>query len=436
MPIDARAAKLLQPGQHIILPEHPGLRLTASETRRTWIYRYKSPVDGGMRQIKIGEWPALDYIKAAAEWQRLRIERDGGADPQLQKKAARRAEEERAQADATPAFTVAQLIDDYLCGHIDLHRKPKGRGEVRRFLTKNTMEIAGRPADHLLRSEAHGLLQGLADRPVLMGMVRQEMAAAYDFALDAGKLPESTPNWWRMVFRGKMPRSKGKLLQGVHMGTAKRVLSEKEVGVLLNWLPNLSRMLQDVLTMYLWTGCRGAEIMAAQVQEIVEEKDGWWWVIPKHKTKNHRRENAADQRVPLIGRARAIVLRRRLIALDDPESMGYLYPSKGLSPYVEQKVIQSSLYPYQPYSQTKNARWQHLPTLPVTHWSPHDLRRTVRTMLAIMGCPSEVAESVLGHMLPGIVGIYNRYSYDAERLEWLTRLDVKLEQLAVEYAAS
>jgi integrase len=68
--------------------------------------------------------------------------------------------------------------------------------------------------------------------------------------------------------------------------------------------------------------------------------------------------------------------------------------------------------------------------------APHDLRRSVRTLLAKMGCPNDVAESVLGHMQGGIVGVYNRHTYDAERLDWLTRLDVRLEQLAMQHAAA
>jgi hypothetical protein len=36
-------------------------------------------------------------------------------------------------------------------------------------------------------------------------------------------------------------------------------------------------------------------------------------------------------------------------------------------------------------------------------------------------------------MKGGIVGVYNVHSYDGERLEWLTKLDAKLEQLALKY---
>ena len=68
MTFDARAMKLLQAGQHLTSPDFPGLRLEATASFRTWIYRYKSPIDGRMRQIKIGRWPAMSLHAAAAEW--------------------------------------------------------------------------------------------------------------------------------------------------------------------------------------------------------------------------------------------------------------------------------------------------------------------------------------------------------------------------------
>lgn len=66
----------------------------------------------------------------------------------------------------------------------------------------------------------------------------------------------------------------------------------------------------------------------------------------------------------------------------------------------------------------------------VTHWSPHDLRRTSRTFLASLGCPREVGEVILGPMLPGVEGVYNRHAYDKERRDWLGRLSTYLEDLA------
>ena len=63
--------------------------------------------------------------------------------------------------------------------------------------------------------------------------------------------------------------------------------------------------------------------------------------------------------------------------------------------------------------------------LGIPHWTPHDLRRTVRTVrtvrtgLSRLQCPNEVAEAVLGHTRGGVEGIYNLYMYDAECRKWL-----------------
>ncbi|MFT9640256.1 tyrosine-type recombinase/integrase, partial [Alcaligenes phenolicus] len=171
--------------------------------------------------------------------------------------------------------------------------------------------------------------------------------------------------------------------------------------------------------LYLWTGMRGAEIGAMEGREIAEESDGLWWTIPKIKTKNARHENATDLRVPLIGRAEVIV-RRRL----ERYGSGWLFPAERGGP-MQQKVFGQAVHFHMPYSETRPE--QVRPRLPVTHWAPHDLRRTARTMLAALGCPYEVGEAIIGHMLPGIGGVYNRHAYDAERRLWLARLDEKLE---------
>jgi integrase len=60
-------------------------------------------------------------------------------------------------------------------------------------------------------------------------------------------------------------------------------------------------------------------------------------------------------------------------------------------------------------------------------WTPHDLRRTARTLLGELGCPYEVGEAILSHRLPGVAGTYNKAKYAAEKVEWLTRLGEHLD---------
>lgn len=69
MGFDARAIKLLQPGQHLTSTETPGLRVEAYADRKTWTYRYRSPLDQKLRQVKIGTWPVMSVHAAVVAWE-------------------------------------------------------------------------------------------------------------------------------------------------------------------------------------------------------------------------------------------------------------------------------------------------------------------------------------------------------------------------------
>ncbi|AXF04762.1 tyrosine-type recombinase/integrase [Paraburkholderia hospita] len=423
MSFDARAAKGLEPGSHLIIDEYPGLRLERTKTRHTWIYRYKSPLDGNMRQVKIGAWPATSLAGASGEWERLRALRDSGTDPALEKKRAKR-QCATSTPPKDPTYTMRRLCDDYLTGYVEANRASKGAAEIARMFNRYLGPLGNVKAETITRGQAFELIESHSKRaPVVAGKLRSELGAAWDYALDADRLPDTAPNWWKLILRGKL-RSKGKTLLGKHTGTTKRVLTDHETGTLLRWLPNLGATLADACTLYLWTGTRGNEIAAMEKRELRVERDGvLWWTIPKAKTKNARHKNATDLRVPLFGRAEEVVRRRMACAID-----GFLFPSAKGVRHMQQKAFQSGVHYYQPYSR-KRPNSQRA-RLPVTHWAPHDLRRTARTMLAAMDCPNEVAEAVLGHVQPGVQGTYNLHKYDAQRRDWLKRLSDHLERLA------
>jgi integrase len=60
----------------------------------------------------------------------------------------------------------------------------------------------------------------------------------------------------------------------------------------------------------------------------------------------------------------------------------------------------------------------HAICAPIEPWRLHDLRRTLATGLQKLGVGLQVVEAVLGHVSgsrAGVVGIYQRHSYDAEK---------------------
>lgn len=427
MSFDARKAKLLPIGEHIIIEDCLGLRLVSSSAGKAWTYRFKSPIDGKMRQIKLGQWPSMPISAAIDEWSRMRDIRALGKDPSNERWGQRIQEKEKAERikveKASSEYTVLKLCDDYLRGHIDRNRAPKGAKEIRRMFTTMLDDIAHLQASKLTRTQAFEFLESYLEIPVQCAVMRRELGAAYDYALDAGRLPSDTPNWWRMVMNRKI-KSKGKVIRGKNIGTAKRFLSDDELAKVIRWLPNYSKVGTDALTLYLWTCTRGAEICAIHSNEIFEESDGLWWIIPKSKTKNARHEKATDQRVPLVGRAEEII--RRRCAVYAP---GYLFPQRGnLEKSIEQKVIQVEVWIRWP--DVKRKENDTRPVLDMERWAAHDLRRSARTLLARLGCRDEVAEALLGHMPEGIKSTYNRHTYDNEKREWLTQLADHLERLA------
>ncbi len=65
-------------------------------------------------------------------------------------------------------------------------------------------------------------------------------------------------------------------------------------------------------------------------------------------------------------------------------------------------------------------------------WRLHDLRRTAATNMAKSRIPPHVVEKVLNHVsgtISGVAAVYNRYGYDAEKREALTKWGDFLEEL-------
>lgn len=62
-------------------------------------------------------------------------------------------------------------------------------------------------------------------------------------------------------------------------------------------------------------------------------------------------------------------------------------------------------------------------------WVIHDLRRTARSLLAKAGVGREVAEHLIGHAIPGVEGVYNRYDYYDEKADALERLEMLIDQI-------
>lgn len=181
-----------------------------------------------------------------------------------------------------------------------------------------------------------------------------------------------------------------------------RTLSEEEIRQIWNKIP-------PYLQFILLTAQRPGEVAGIHTNEIqfgvgkpicltCRGCDGWW-TIPKERTKG-RKEHLV------------YLSRTALEIIGDLE--GYIFPSTKEGQPIQRMAISRNVNRLKYYG--------------LQEWSPHDLRRTVRTMMSRghLNIPEEHAEAVLAHTQQGIKKVYNKYDYQNEKKAALLRWEQEL----------
>jgi integrase len=66
---------------------------------------------------------------------------------------------------------------------------------------------------------------------------------------------------------------------------------------------------------------------------------------------------------------------------------------------------------------------------PMPAWRLHDLRRTARSLMSRAGVRPDIAERVMGHVIPGVEGVYDKHHYRDEKAHALSALAGLLKQI-------
>lgn len=124
--------------------------------------------------------------------------------------------------------------------------------------------------------------------------------------------------------------------------------------------------------------------------------------------------SAGDWCVPAEERAKGAggVLRLPKLALEIIDAR----PRVGENPFV---FAGRGDVAFNSFSEAKAALDERVKIAP---WVLHDLRRTGRSLMPRAGVRPDIAERVMGHVIPGVEGIYDRYTYYDEKADALRRL--------------
>ena len=181
-----------------------------------------------------------------------------------------------------------------------------------------------------------------------------------------------------------------------------RNLSPKEIREYLNviYRSNIRRQFKLALHLILLTLARKSMLLLARWSDVDFENGEW--TIPKENMKGRRGEEH-EHVVYMSTQVQALFRELHELAGDSQ----YVLPGRNRTT--------------KPFA--KNALNKALEglTFKMDHATIHDLKRTASTQLRERGWDEDVVEKALSHEKGGIVGIYNRAGYAAERkkmLQW------------------
>jgi integrase len=375
-----------------------GLRVRClASGQKVFFYRYRGR-DGALREIRLGQVGPLTLAKARDAAFRKRLERDQGIDPQLEKRKRKEEAARERVAQRQAAYTLEDLVNEY----IEEALKGQKRGaESARLLRQDLLPVLGhRPALQITRRELQDevIRPKMAKAPRVTTQLLSRIRCAYAYAIEQGRLPDEfiSPTFG---------------IKGAPQVRRKRVLTDSELAKFLKWLPHspYSRTVREALSLVLLTGCRSGEVVAALWRDT--DLDRGVWTI--RETKNGEPH---DVMLP----KQAVELLKSRQGMDQV----YIFPSPRGGRHVAQKVLGFAQY----YARQRDGDKPAADPIEVP-WTVHDLRRTVATGLAKLGCPRVVQDRILNHVDSSVSAIYDVHRYNTEARDWLQKWADYLEAL-------
>ena len=181
----------------------------------------------------------------------------------------------------------------------------------------------------------------------------------------------------------------------------------------LDKAPRLSVQNRIGTKILLLTGVRSGELRLARWEHI--DFDSATWKIPASNTKNARAWT-----VPLSQLVVDLFNKLQKASEESPWILPSFTEEEG--PITDKALARSIKRLFS----LKNAKGEKL--LPIEYFTPHDLRRTLRTHLSRLSVAPHIAEKCLNHSLSKLGKTYDRHTYLDERrraLEiWATEIDL------------
>lgn len=381
---------------HRDAPRGFGLRVTQAGGR-AFILQYT--VEGRQRRKTIGDYPTWTLEAARAEARELVQRIAKGNDP-LEEKRRRRAEP-----------LVKELAIEWLDKAATGLKSEKA---IRGYILNDVVPAIGSmKVTDVRRRDVIELVEAKAETaPRAAAQVLLYARRLMDYATDRDIIPANP-------LAGLKPGSiqvKGKRDPLKAVARA-RILDRDEVKSFWETAENcgLHRLTALCLKLVLVTGQRPGEVAGMKEGEI----EGRIWTIPasrRGKTDSAHSVYLTDTALHIIADAKDEI--DRLHKRRREPWAGHYFEMRPDKPITNSAIARAVERSREAMANKANDQWGH--------WTPHDLRRTMRTGLSACKVRPDIAELAIGHTKRGIVAVYDQHGFDEERraamLAWEARL--------------
>jgi integrase len=334
-----------------------GLRIRRGGSRG-FVFQFK--IGNQHRRVSLGNATALS----------LALAREAAADLHAAVRLGRDPAGEKSEGRLRAAETLAAVVQSYLT-YQSGHLRRRSYTEVERHLLRYCKPLHGLQLRRIDRRAVATRVSEVASTSgaATGNRVRASLSALFSWAMRQG-LCDSNP----VAGASRAPEQ-----------SRARVLSDSELEII--WSALGSDDYSAIIRLLILTGCRRDEVGSLCWSEVTEDQI----TLPPRRTKNNR-----EHRIPITVAVRAILDGRKR----DGTFVFGRHPAKPFSGWGVSKAGLDR--------RIKAAGHQLEP------WRLHDLRRTFRTGLGVLGVAPHVAELAINHARKGVEAVYDKYKYAGE----------------------
>jgi len=362
-----------------------------------WMLRYSS--SGKRKEMTLGQYPYLGLADAKAEAAIQKRDINSGADPLIVRK---RIKEQSIKL-------VDDLFNDW--HENDLAKRLQHPNIPERVYIRDIKPYIGdMPIDQINARDVRSIIQRIAtDRPTVSNDALMYLKQLNRHGINLDLLTNNPASAFTVTDAGGIEVSRDRFLTFDEITKAFTVFRANQA--------KFTRDNYLACALLVTLGVRKSELCCAKWNEF--NLDQALWNLPEGRSKT-----GAPITIPLPPQIITWLIELKMRACGSE----YVFPARRSSkkPHIGNDTLNRAISSMFGHLAGRKVQPRNLMG-DMKPFSPHDLRRTFRSLAASQGVPGHVAERCLNHKLKGVEGIYDRHDYLQERTEAHAKVATLLE---------